>query len=91
VVDECGLVDNHYVHLDPRTGWESEEETISEGVFTSSLLSTKGRYKPIFHWNERIAQLSCTDPDLPKRDMERIWFEVFDGSHGPVKISPELM
>ena len=67
---------------------DCEEETLDSGVFgdfsfASQFLSTKGRYKPIFHWNERIAQLSLADPEIPDKVMERIWFEVFDGSHGP--------
>ena len=30
-----------------------------------------------------IAQLCLVDPPVPNKPMERIWFEVFDGTHGP--------
>ena len=92
--DECGLVDEHYVHLvcDPKKDkevlangrWE-EEETLAFGRFTSDLSSLKGRYKPIFHWNERISQLCCTDPDLPEYAKERIYHEAITGGYGPLE------
>jgi len=33
---------------------------------------TKGRYRPIFHWNERIAQLQMEDPPIPLEVQTRI-------------------
>jgi len=96
--DNCGLVDSHYVHLLDSPDYHKqlpkhvdykdwEEETLSTGDIwtsvTTNLSSSKNRYKPIFHWNERIAQLCCVDPKLPSKPLQRIWFEVFDGAHGP--------
>jgi len=95
---DCGLVDEHFVHLVDSVAYKKEdtklldwkdweEETLSSGNIwtriTSDLSSSKNRYKPIFHWNERIAQLCCFDPPLPPKTLQRIWFEVFNGAHGP--------
>lgn len=73
---DCGLVDDHYVHL---VSAPSDHEKF---IDVSPLWSSKGRYKPIFHWNERVAQLCCADPELPDKVIERIWFDVFDGHQG---------
>jgi hypothetical protein len=45
--------------------------------------SSKGRYKPIFHWNERVAQLSISDPHIPEDVMERIKKESQSEEYGP--------
>jgi len=73
------------------------EETIASGMagrpewfspwvwarITGGMSSSKGRYKPKFHWCERIAQLCCTDPDLPSKTWERIFNTATDGAYGP--------
>jgi hypothetical protein len=46
-------------------------------------LATKGRYKPSFHWNERIAQMCLLDPRIPKDVVDRIWDAALDGRYGP--------
>jgi hypothetical protein len=45
--------------------------------------TTKGRYRPIFHWNERIAQLQMSDPVLPQKIQNKIIDAVLTGKYGP--------
>lgn len=85
--DNCGLVDEHYIHLVSCDTFNEDQEPRPQGYFsyssiTSDLANSKGKYKPIFHWNERIAQLCCADPELPENIIERIWVEVLDGHQG---------
>ena len=87
------LVSNFPVCVDEETIASGEGGGGCEGIWingrkwkkliTSSLWSSKGRYKPIFHWNERIAQMCCMDPEVPDKYWKWIWIEVFDGTHGP--------
>lgn len=43
---------------------------------------TKGRYRPIFHWNERIAQLQMADPPLPPEVQNKIVNAALTGKYG---------
>jgi hypothetical protein len=68
---------------------DEEEEVLSEGVSFGHMLSSnqffssesKGRYKPVFHWNERIAQMSLTDPPLPDNILAEITEEADSGEY----------
>lgn len=52
--------------------------------FINKGCDTKGRYKPVFHWNERLAQLGfLLDPVIPKDVVERIRKEARSGKYGP--------
>lgn len=46
---------------------------------------TKGRYRPIFHWNERIAQLQMADPPLPPHVLGKIVNAAISGKYGPAE------
>jgi hypothetical protein len=45
--------------------------------------STRGRYKERFHYNERMAQFSVSDPKIPDDDWYRILEESVIGGYGP--------
>lgn len=47
-----------------------------------SPTGTRGRYRPIFHWNERIAQLQLADPPIPPEAAGRIVNAVVSGKYG---------
>ena len=68
------------VPIDNRRKPVIEEETIDEGVSlplyhhrrSRGCDSSKGRYKPVFHFRERLAQLSCVTPPMPLYTNDRI-------------------
>lgn len=43
---------------------------------------SRGRYKSIFHYNERIAQWLMVDPPIPEDAWERIEQEAYSGKYG---------
>jgi len=49
-------------------------------------VQSKGRYRPIFHWNERVAQFQGTDPALPDFVNDQIIAELQrnPGEYGPL-------
>jgi hypothetical protein len=61
---------------------EGEEELVSFGNLASKGTESKTRYKPIFHWNERIAQLCMTDPAIPETHLVEIKEEIDTGEYG---------
>ena len=97
---ECGMVDSSYLHLVSEPEYDCEEihwpqkfvkeEDIICGLCPSRKgnwwrTSGKGRYKAIFHWNERIAQMSLFEPVIPVKVLERIFFEAFSGKYGSLE------
>ena len=98
---ECGFVEPHYSLLvsnpwETSIAWkesQSEETTLLSGDFPlkkgrwwrTSKGSGKGRYKPIFHWNERIAQMCLMDPEIPPKILEGVYNETLTLRYG----SPE--
>lgn len=44
-------------------------------------LGSEGRYKPVFHWNERIGQLCMDHPPIDRDVWERICDEADSGSY----------
>lgn len=75
---------------DERTGAYPErrrrKSTFAESIQWKricSRLNGRGRYKPIFHWNERIAQMRLEEPPIPEPVMDRIvaeaWYHMVPG------------
>jgi hypothetical protein len=81
VCTNCGFVNPHYVHLVTYPEWDKEAGI---SVIQEALSTTKGKYKPIFHWNERIAQLTLDLPPMAEKDSARIEHEAFSGKYGAV-------
>lgn len=78
VCTECGLVDAKYIPLCDEPEWDKEKGT----KIINDAMSTKGRYKPIFHWNERINQLCLNLPQMEPDVWERIEDEALTGKYG---------
>ena len=105
---ECGLVDNHYIHLvSDFPSYDKEEEAVKSNtgggrssglwsnkwkrIFTTGLSSSKGRYKPVFHWNERIAQICLIDPRYLINRWRGYGLRCSMEHMAPLKILPEPM
>lgn len=84
--DRCGYSrDYTVVHRHPRyhTTVVNRGGLSIRTVQTSySPTGTRGRYRPIFHWNERIAQLQLADPPLPPEAAGRIVNAAASGKYG---------
>lgn len=58
----CGMVleTNNIVSVEPKVLLSQYQKVI------------QASYKHVFHWNERIAQLNCTDPEIPVAQWTKI-------------------
>lgn len=77
VCRECGLVVCGQALLDPVTADRPNESAYWASVLVSLKNESKTfprghTYQAIFHYNERIAQLDCYDPDIPTEIMQQI-------------------
>lgn len=84
VCADCGLVDNSFLPLVHETYW-SDDMGCRDFRQIPESMSTKGRYKPIFHWNERIAQMCLDLPPMDPDILDRIKTEASSGQYGTVE------
>lgn len=88
VCTNCGLVVFDQAFMERRGPPKESTLEYWKGVLDAAKAEAKAlpkgcTYQAIFHYNERLAQLDCTDPDIPKPLMDAIRKLHLERASGP--------
>lgn len=96
VCEHCGMCDNSYQALyttmdfedspkystvPRKINWKNIPTYIRRAALSTG--GTRGRYRPKFHYNERIAQWLMGEPEVPEDAWKRLVEEAKTGKYGP--------
>lgn len=84
---QCGLVVCNQAFVERPESQKKSDSAYWAGVLAAAKAEAaafpKGHtYQAVFHYNERLAQLDCYDPDIPRPIMEQIYRIHFSRVHG---------